>query len=183
MSEIDLLLKLFDTLKDSSKDMQQLCHAMLTNQNNIGNYIKGLPMAELQAALKEHTKESSDEIGTCTETVTTTSSDIIEVVNGMKRKINQMILVVVVAVSLFGIALLIGGIATKTDKQTPPSFNQTMDEQNEVIKKTLKDQNEVIKGSVDSNKKVIKELIGVQQSIKKEFQEYVEDHDKNHPHK
>ena len=43
MAEADLLIKLFDTLKDASKETRDLCQAMLTNQNNIGNYIKNLP--------------------------------------------------------------------------------------------------------------------------------------------
>ena len=52
MSEADLLIKLFDTLKDSIRDMQQLCQAMLTNQTNIGNYVKNLPIDEVKELLK-----------------------------------------------------------------------------------------------------------------------------------
>jgi hypothetical protein len=110
MAEVDLLIKLFDTLKDSSKDTQQMCQAMLTNQNNIGNYIKHLPMAELTEALKDHSKESSDEIGTCTETVETKSDDILEEIKTMSGKVKTMITVVIVAFALFSIASLLGVI-------------------------------------------------------------------------
>jgi hypothetical protein len=94
MAEIDLLIKLFDTLKDSMKDQQTVHNALLNNQNDIGNYMKTLPIEEIKLMLKEHSKES-----------------ILAEVKDIKGKIKNMILVVIVAVSLFGIALLIGGIA------------------------------------------------------------------------
>ena len=111
MAEIDLLLKLFDTLKDSLKDINIGNNALLTNQNDISNHIKGLPMEEVKQLLKDHSKESSDDIDSCTETVESKSDAILEEVKEIKGKIKNMILAVVVAVSLFGIALLIGGIA------------------------------------------------------------------------
>lgn len=111
MSEIDLLIKLFDTLKDASKETQQLCHAMLTNQNNIGNYMKSLPMDDLKQALKDHSKESTDEIGTCTETVESKSDNILERVKAIEGKIGKMILVVIVAFTLFTTAILIANFS------------------------------------------------------------------------
>jgi len=116
MAEIDLLIKLFDTLKDASKETRDLCQAMLTNQNDIGNYIKNLPMTELTGALKEHSKESTDEIGVCTETVQSKSDTILEEIETLKQKVKTMIIVVMVAFSLFGMSLLIGGLITNHDK-------------------------------------------------------------------
>lgn len=110
MPDVDLLIKLFDTLKDSSKDTHIMCQAMLTNQNNIGNYIKNLPMESLVNALKDHSKNSKDEIGSCTQTVETKSDDILAEVTSIKGKIKTMIMVVVVAFALFSIASLIGVI-------------------------------------------------------------------------
>ena len=111
MAEIDLLIKLFDTLKDSMKDQQTVHNALLTNQNDLGNHLKTLPIEEIKQILKDHTKDSSDDIDSCTETVESKSDAILEEVKEIKGKIKNMILAVVVAVSLFGIALLIGGIA------------------------------------------------------------------------
>jgi len=111
MSDIDLLIKLFDTLKDSMKDQQTVHNALLTNQNDLGNHLKTLPIEEIKQILKDHTKDSSDDIDSCTETVESKSDAILEEVKEIKGKIKNMILAVVVAVSLFGIALLIGGIA------------------------------------------------------------------------
>jgi len=111
MAEIDLLLKLFDTLKDSMRDQQTVHNALLTNQNDLGNHLKTLPIEEIKLMLKDHTKNSSDEIDSCTETVESKSDTILAEMKDIKGKIKNMILVVIVAVSLFGIALLIGGIA------------------------------------------------------------------------
>ena len=40
MADVDLLIKLFDTLRESNKESNQLAHALLTNQNDISSYIK-----------------------------------------------------------------------------------------------------------------------------------------------
>lgn len=118
MAEIDLLIKLFDTLKDASKETRDLCQAMLTNQNDIGNYIKNLPMTDLTQALKEHSKESTDEIGACTETVETKSDVILQEVRTIKQKVKTMIIVVMVAFSLFGMSLLIAGVVMQKPTDT-----------------------------------------------------------------
>jgi len=127
MSDFDLLIKLFDTLKDSSKETQQLCHAMLTNQQNIGNYIKTLPMSDLKEALKEHSKESTDEIGTCTETVESKSDIILEEVKEIKGKVTKMILVVIVAFTLFTSAVLIARITTPKPQDTHNELKMEID--------------------------------------------------------
>jgi len=118
MAEVDLLLKLFDTLKDAIKDTQQMCQVMLTNQNNIGNYIKNLPMEELKQLLKDHTKDSANEIETCTEKVGTTTDVILNEVKKIAGKVRTMIIVVVVTFSLFTVAGLIGVITYNTRENT-----------------------------------------------------------------
>jgi gas vesicle protein len=116
MAEVDLLIKLFDTLKDSIKDMQNLCQALLTNQTSIGSYMKSLPMDEVKQLLKEHSKESTDEIGTCTETVETQTDTILTEVRDLKGKVRTMIIVVLVAFALFTSAVLIGRLSIDTNK-------------------------------------------------------------------
>ncbi len=116
MAEItDVLLKLFDTLKDQMKDVQNAINALLTNQNNIGNYIKTLPMDDVKQMLKDHAKESSSEIDSCTETVEMKTDTILEEVREIKGKIKTMVIIVLVVVSLFSAAILIGTLAKDTD--------------------------------------------------------------------
>lgn len=113
MADVDILIKLFDTLKESNKETSDLCHALLQNQNDISNYIKNLPMEEVKQLLKDHAKESSDEIDSCTETVEEKTDGVIEEVKKIDTKISKMILVVIVAFSLMSLAILIGGISYK----------------------------------------------------------------------
>jgi hypothetical protein len=112
MAEIDLLIKLFDTLKDSIKDVQNLSNALLSNQNSIGNYIKGLPMEDIKQTLKDHSKNSADDISSCTTTVETKTGDIMESIKGLKEKVGRMILVVIVVSAILGLGILVGGIVT-----------------------------------------------------------------------
>jgi len=115
MSETDFLLKLFDTLKDASKETQQLCHALLTNQNDIGNLLKNIPVKELKDTLKEHSKESSADIKACTEIIELKNDGVLDRLKTVETKIAKMILVVIVAVGLFSAALLIGSLVRDKD--------------------------------------------------------------------
>lgn len=143
MAEVDLLLKLFDTLKDSSKDTQQMCQAMLTNQTNISNFMRNLPLAELKEMLKEHAKESGDDIGTCTETVENQTDAILKEVRQLRSRIKTMITVVIVTFSLFTIAGLIGVITYQTRQDTTPLYQDEFynpaqtDEQHQKLKEEI----------------------------------------------
>ena len=143
MAEVDLLLKLFDTLKDSSKDTQQMCQAMLSNQTNISNFMKNLPLAEIKEMLKDHAKESGDDIGTCTETVESQTDAILKEVRQLKGRIKTMITVVIVTFSLFTIAGLIGVITYQTRKDVAPIYQDEFyspsqtDEQHQKLKEEI----------------------------------------------
>ncbi len=95
MADVDLLIKLFDTLRESNKDTNQLCHALLQNQNDISNYIKNLPMEEVKQLLKDHAKNSTDEIDSCTETIEQKTDGGLEEVKKVDTKVGRMILVVI----------------------------------------------------------------------------------------
>jgi len=116
MAEVDLLIKLFETLKDALRDTNQLCQAMLNNQTSIANHMKTLPIEDLKQVLKEHSKESSDDIGTCTETVETQGVNILNEIRDLKGKVKTMIIVVVVAFTLFSSVLLVGKLMVDTDQ-------------------------------------------------------------------
>jgi len=141
MAEIDLLLKLFDTLKDQLKDIHTAFQALLTNQNNIGNYIRNLPMEEVRQLLKDHTKDSSDEIGTCKETVETKSDDILGAVDSMKERVDRMILIIKVAFALFGVAILIGGITYNyLGKHDQKVMEEQKQDEHKELKQELKEE-------------------------------------------
>ena len=133
MAEIDLLLKLFDTLKDSLKDIHTANNALLTNQNDISNHIKGLPMEEVKQLLKDHAKESSDDIDSCTETVESKSDTILNEIKIIKDKIKTMIIVVSVAFALFTSAALIGVIVYNIQKEEEPISHSNLEQKLEDI--------------------------------------------------
>jgi len=147
MAEVDFLIKLFDTLKDASKETRDLCQAMLTNQNNIGNYIRNLPVTDLTQALKEHSKQSTSEIGTCTETVESTTDIILNEVKNMGGRVRTMIIVVSVAFSLFTLATLIGVISYNISGKTKDtkSIEKLIDEKFEsILNESNKKDNEIL---------------------------------------
>ena len=151
MAEIDLLIKLFDTLKDSIKEVQNLSNALLTNQNNIGNYIKGLPMEDIKQTLKDHSKDSAADISSCTSTVETKTGDIMESIKGLKERVGRMILVVIVISSILGLGILIGGIATNYKV-----FHEEEASYENVIKETVK---ESVKEAIQDHEEREKEYI------------------------
>ena len=132
MADVDLLIKLFDTLKESNKETTQISHALLQNQNDISNYIKNLPMNEIKQLLKDHVKESSSEIDSCTEIVEEKSDTILEEVKTISGKIKTMIIIVLVAFSLFSAAALIGVIISKND-ESKKGYDKLIEAVNEAI--------------------------------------------------
>lgn len=97
---IDILIKLFDTLKESSDKNSGATQQLITQQLDLVSHIKNLPIEDLRDALKEHAKQATDDMGDCVETVTTSSVDLMGEVKIIGSKVNKMILVVLVAFSL-----------------------------------------------------------------------------------
>ena len=77
MADESVFLKLFDTLKEAINEMNSTLKDLLSNQQTIGNYMESLPIKEFKDTLKEHNKESSENIDECTEVVNTQTSDIL----------------------------------------------------------------------------------------------------------
>ena len=100
METLDVLIKLFDTLKEASDESKRTCQELITQQQDLVNHVKNLPISELKVALKEHSQQSSAEIDSCTETVETKTDSILGIVRNIESKVGKMILVVVVAFSI-----------------------------------------------------------------------------------
>ena len=111
-NNIDILLKLFATLKESSDKNEEATKQLILQQLELVGHIKHLPIDDLREALKEHAKDSEENIDSCEETVTTTSGDIMTEIKKMSNKISKMILVVVVSFTILtGAYVLIRSIA------------------------------------------------------------------------
>ena len=141
---IDILMKLFDTLKQASDKHESTLQKLIEQQHKLVGHIEYLPIKELQNALDTHGKTSTDEINTCTETIETTSGALIEKVRSIDSKISKMIIVVLVA-----FAILTGGfliIKTTTDYFDNASLQEIESKQEKKymdaiddIKKTIED--------------------------------------------
>ena len=131
---LDFVSKLFDTLKEASKDSNTALQRLVAQQQELVNHVKGLPITELHQTLKDHDTKSTGEIDSCTETVESQTGTILKEVRDLKGKVRTMIIVVVVAFSLFTSAALIGKLVIESDYISHDDLKSEMIEE---IKKTI----------------------------------------------
>ena len=97
---IDILVKLFDTLKDAIDEDRKTSQELIKQQQDLVSHVKNLPVIELKKALKDHAEKSTQEIDSCTETVETKTDNILEFVRKIDNKVSKMIFVVAVAFTI-----------------------------------------------------------------------------------
>jgi len=149
MTEENFILKLFDTLKEAIRDMNDTLKQLLDNQKSIGEYMKSLPIKELKDSLKEHNKESNDNIDTCTETVNTQTKDVLKGI----RSIQDILIRAIITISVF-FALITSGWFYKTFIQPPGVSHRVVIE----LKKTLEDEKIKNEKILEEQTKVIEDL-------------------------
>jgi len=133
---IDVMMKLFDTLNESFSNANKSIQKLIEQQSDLINYIKNMPMEELKESLRQHDKDSSDNIDSCTETVETTSEKILKKVNVIEGKISKMILVVLVAFAIITSGyFIIRTVAEHTEKKTITEQTQRIID--EAVRKAL----------------------------------------------
>jgi len=130
---IDLMVKLFDTLKQSSDKNEATLQKLIEQQRSLIGHIEYLPIKDLQQALKEHNAHSSSEINSCTETVNTTTNNILDKVKNIESKIARMIVVVLVASSVLGLAFLVGRLSLDTGSLEKKIEDRQQAEHKEII--------------------------------------------------
>jgi len=129
---LDFVSKLFDTLKEASKDSNTSLQILITQQQELVNHVKGLPIAELHQALKDHDTKSKDDIDTCTEAVETKTDSILKIVSIIESKIGKMITVVVVAFSLLAGSYVFIRSVVDNDKSHEQLKTEIVEELNKV---------------------------------------------------
>ena len=111
---ITILVKLFETLKESSDKNEDATQQLIVQQLELVGHIKHLPIEDLKQALKEHAKDSADSIDLCAETVEVTGKDLMEEIKKLAGKVNKMILVVLVTFTvLTGTYVFISNVADR----------------------------------------------------------------------
>ena len=114
---MDVLLKLFDVLKEATDKNEHAVQRLITQQHDLVDHIRHLPVEDLQLALKDHQKISSGEMDVCTETIETTSSDLMSELRKVTSRVNKMILVVSVAFSLMAGTYILVRSVSDSDKK------------------------------------------------------------------
>lgn len=97
---IDILVKLFETLKSSSDRNEDATQKLIVQQLELVSHIKNLPIEDLKNALKEHASDSKKNIDDCEDVVEIETHKVMELLRSINDKISRMILVVVVSFSV-----------------------------------------------------------------------------------
>ena len=139
---INILVKLFETLKESSDKNEEATQTLIIQQLDMVNHIKHLPIEDLKTALKEHAKDSKKEIDDCAGTVESTTGDIMELLRSVNTKITKMIVTVVVAFAVMtGGYFLIVSAANKSTQTPTTAFEQWVKQHEDIEDKQVGDLN------------------------------------------
>lgn len=103
-TNITILIKLFDTLKESSTRNEESTQKLILQQLELVGQIKSLPVDDLKQALKEHAKESAENIGSCSGIIEIKTDTIMEALRTIINKLNRMMLIVLVVTSVATVA-------------------------------------------------------------------------------
>ena len=101
----DIVLKLFDTLKDSTDKNERTMQTLINQQQALVDNVKHMPIEEIRQDIKDHIVSAHDE--------RTVISDKVDKVDS---KVVKMILVVAAAFSVFTVAYFVARSATDFDK-------------------------------------------------------------------
>ena len=155
----EVILKLFDTLKESSKDVKTSVEKQTDAIVHLSSLLKeGVTLDEIKKIIDEHNIHSGkhlDDIDTCAGTIEDNSTVILQVLKGLSKKVSTMIIVVVVTFALMAISYLFvsnsvetiiknkieESIKTEETYMYDPSHNELL-EQIEKIKKQMEKLNQ-----------------------------------------
>ena len=106
----EVVLKLFDTLKDANDEtkasINKQTEAIVFLSDMIRDSVKP---EDVKAAIDEHHKHSGehlDNIDTCTETIEDNSTKILGILKTLCKRVNTMILVVIISFSLMVVSYI-----------------------------------------------------------------------------
>jgi|GEM_PF-4616182 ABC-type Na+ efflux pump permease subunit len=153
----DLVVKLFDTLKDSHKHLEDLIEKQTISINYLTSSIKdGVKTEEIKKIVETHGTtaiSTLNEIDTCTETIKGKSTDILDVINMLHKKITVMIVIICTAFSLMTISYIF--VSNSMDKMVYEKITKAIEVQ---VPKTINDR------SVND---IFKELESIRKEINK----------------
>jgi hypothetical protein len=111
----DIILKLFDTLKDSTDKNERTMQILINQQQTLVDNVTHMPIDEIRQEIKEHVVSAKKE-----------RVEISGKVEKVDSKVGKMILVVIVAFTLFSSAVLIGNLTNRTSTPTHDDLQETI---------------------------------------------------------
>lgn len=88
-SSPDIILKLFDTLKDSTDKNERTMQTLITQQQTLVDTVKHMPITEIRQEIKDHIVSAEKE-----------RKGILDKVIRLDSKVGKMIIVVIVAFTI-----------------------------------------------------------------------------------
>lgn len=133
---ITILIKLFDTLKESSNRNEESTQKLIMQQLELVGQIKNLPVDDLKQALKEHAKDSADNIDNCSGIIELKTADIMDMLRTVINKLNKIMLIAIVVASVLSGGYFI--VRTVTESQQNKVY--ITDEQTQILLDSIKQQ-------------------------------------------
>ena len=113
----EIIIKLFDTLRDATDKNEKTMQTLINQQQLLVDRVKHMPIGEIRQEVKDHVVSAKEE------------RKVIEgKVDKVASKVGKMILVVIVAFTLFSSAVLIANVTNKKDTPTHGSLEETIEE-------------------------------------------------------
>lgn len=129
---IEILVKLFETLKTSVDKNEDATKQLIIQQLELVSHIKSLPVNDLREALKEHAKESAKEINACTEVVSVTNSDVMSLLRSISGKLTKLFVVIglIITISTTGYFIIraVSDSDTIIEKHLDEKFKELSDQ-------------------------------------------------------
>ena len=124
----DIVLKLFDTLKDSTDKNERTMQTLINQQQALVDNVKHMPVDEIRQDIKEHIIAAHEE-----------RKNILDIINIVNSKVTRMILIMGVAFSLFAAAYFIVRSTTDFDKIKKEITEEQESEHNLIIEEIRKE--------------------------------------------
>lgn len=142
MANDNVIVKLFDTLKDSSDRNEASTQQLIKQQMDLVNQIKNLPMSDLRRALRDHIKDSATHYNDSEKLIEGKNQTILDELKRISTRIKIMIAVVMSAFTIMSVTyIVIRATANDNSKiqQLETQLEQYQEEQNKIFNK-LKEQ-------------------------------------------
>jgi len=133
---INILVKLFETLKHSSDKNEEVTQTLIIQQLELVSHIKHLPIEDLRSALREHATDSKKNFNDVSNNIELKSINILRGLSNINNKVSRMILVVVVAFTVVTSGYFL--IKYAAERGQVLSYEKFKIEQNEILDKRFK---------------------------------------------